>query len=711
MAQVTQVRVRQAPKGAAHREKMKDGKFRPEIEGLRAIAVLFVLIWHAGVTQLPGGFVGVDVFFVISGFLMTGILYRELKKSWKIDVSGFYRRRIRRLLPASGLVLLVTAFLSWLILPASRIYSVMIDIMAAGFYMVNWRMADTAVDYLAQGQSPSPVQHFWSLSIEEQYYIVWPLLLAGLVILLGKRRKNFAHHFVGPILGTIFIGSLAWSIYLSEAASAKAYFVTTTRLWELALGGLVAVYSVKFAKTPGLLATVLSWLGLVAILASGFFIAPTIPFPGFIALIPTVGCALIILFAPHSSVTGPTALLASRPMVWVGGMSYSLYLWHWPLVVLGGFAITRSVRPLSVLEGVLLTALSFLPAWFSLKFVEDPLRKSGWLQKQPSNTWMLGITATMVSTTLAMSMALIAGKPIGLATTTSPVLSQEAGEEPDAQGPPGANALGQDPTSSPAGRPVDHVASITPRPANAASDIPPVYQKGCHVNADQVEFRRCVFGSETSEKTIALVGDSHAAQWSVPMLNLAKQDRFQLVAASKSACLIGDLTLRNADRTPYAECAEWSRNAEKWLTGPDKPDILVVSYSNYQTAVDGGAGALQAGVASMLARIKSAGVEVVIIRDTPSFGTMNIAECVEANQESLLRCAVPRSEALARRDQTQPAVARSVGARIIDLTDYVCPSAECAPVIGEILVWRDTNHLTARYAGSLTSVLEAELFG
>ena len=322
--------------------------FRPDVEGLRAVAVGLVVLYHAGLSRLSGGFVGVDVFFVISGFLITSLLIRELERTGRISLSRFYARRAKRLLPAAATVLLVTTALTALVLPEIRWRDTGGDIVSAALYVVNWRLAGRSVDYLAEGTAPSPVQHFWSLAVEEQYYLVWPLLLI-LVTWWARRRGRSMGASLSIGLALVAIPSLLWSVYQTSYQPASAFFLTTTRMWELAIGGGVAIAATRLARMPRPAALLLGWIGLAAVAVAGVIFSTSTPWPGYAAALPTLGAAAVIAAGFAAGGAGPVMLLGTRPFLWVGALSYSLYLWHWPLLVAatahwGDLSLKRGAR-------------------------------------------------------------------------------------------------------------------------------------------------------------------------------------------------------------------------------------------------------------------------------------------------------------------------------------------------------------------------------
>ncbi|WP_237769837.1 acyltransferase, partial [Kytococcus sp. HMSC28H12] len=304
------------PVGASSTGSQRPSSFRPDVEGLRAIAVLSVMAYHAGLPLVTGGFAGVDVFFVLSGFLITGQLLKEVDRTGRVDLPAFYGRRAKRLLPAATTVLIVTGLLTWLVLPATRFKEIAWDIALSALYVVNWRLADRSVDYLAEDSLPSPVQHYWSLAVEEQFYVVWPLVLLLVGLFVTRTRLPLAPVATVGLLA-IAVPSLVWSVVHTASSPATAYFVTTTRLWELALGGLVACGVAVWARLPRLLGSLLVVLGLVVLLTSLFVVTSSTPWPGSAALLPTVGTALVLVGGARAR--GPVVrALGSAPMLWVG---------------------------------------------------------------------------------------------------------------------------------------------------------------------------------------------------------------------------------------------------------------------------------------------------------------------------------------------------------------------------------------------------------
>ncbi|WP_433316995.1 SGNH hydrolase domain-containing protein [Micromonospora chersina] len=671
--------------------------FRPDIEGLRALAVLLVVLWHAGVPFVSGGFVGVDVFFVISGYLITTGMAAEVAARGRLSLGRFWARRAKRLLPSSALVLLAALLLTYLLLPDIRWRDTAGDVVSSAVYLVNWRLADQAVDYLAAGQAPSIVQHYWSLAVEEQFYLVWPVLLVGVAWLARRGRtpdSRFRALAFGAV-GLVWAASFAWSVLLVEADPGRAYFVTTTRMWELAVGALLSLAPIR--RLTGAVAAAAGWLGVAAIAASAVALSTSTPFPGTMALPATVGAALVIA-AGATGRWGPVALLRLPPMQFLGGISYTLYLWHWPLLVVLTARMPDPEPPVVVAT----VAVAVVLAYLTSRLVERPVWHSRRLAVRPRVALAVGAACTVLSVCAGLAFQ---------SAVTAPAAPPLAGGVRDAPGAAVLTAGG----ATGAGVPVDHVPSVVPDPSAARDDLPSVYPDRCHAGPTERAVLRCAYGPQDATVTIAVVGDSHAAQWVPTLRAIAERRNWRLLTYTKSGCPALDVEVVGADgQRPVDTCAAWNRDLPGRLAA-DRPNLVVTSSYNYSAYRNGqtlkgseGRDALVDGMRRTwrsLARI----APVVVLRDTPA-PRLDVAECVSAHREELTRCAVPRDEALAGIGPLQVDAAQGLsGVRLVDLNDVICPADRCAAVIGGVLVYRDTNHLTATYARTLAGRLDEQL--
>ena len=676
--------------------------FRPDVEGLRAVAVLLVLAYHAGLPLVSGGFVGVDVFFVISGFLITGLVLREIDTTGRLRLGRFYARRIKRLLPATAVVLAATAALTVVLLPPLRWPAIAGDIVASATYVVNWHLASESVDYLAAEDAPSPVQHFWSLAVEEQFYLLWPVLILGLLWWHRRRRGTPSlRRTMMAGLAIVAVPSFVWSLHLTAVSPGAAYFVSTTRAWELAAGAALAIGARRLERLgsldrAGWVAGALAWAGLAAIGWAALTYDATTAFPGVAALAPVLGTTAVIAAGVLTAHTSAGRLLGTAPMRWVGGLSYSLYLWHWPLLMVAS-AVWGTLSPT---QGTLVVTAAFLPAWLTYRLVEAPIHHARVLAARPGRAVAVGVLATAT----ALVAALI---------TVRAVPDYASADE----AAPGAAVLSPDPSGDPDGIPVDQVPALTPDPLEVPEDNPDIYPDGCQQNAQDADLASCAYGDLDSGRVIALAGDSHAAQWQPALEELGDRYGWRIETYTKSSCGFFSAEITTAAGVPYTSCHDWNEALLERLTGPDRPELVVTSGSNsYRVFEDGrelgedaSADRLAEGLRESWEAVRAAGVELVVLENTPWLG-QDPAECVSAHPDRLTECAQPRADAVEKAGDEQLVAARELGGvDVVDLTRAICPSDRCPAVIGNVVVWRDDHHLTATYARTLASHLEPEL--
>ncbi|WP_114201802.1 acyltransferase family protein [Janibacter anophelis] len=679
---LTTEETKESAAGAQHGAKGKK-QLRGDIEGLRAVAVGTVLLYHVGIPFMPGGFVGVDVFFVISGFLITSLLLREASKSGRISIADFYARRARRLLPAASVVLVFTAVVGWFVLSGQDRANLGSDVIAATFYVINWALAYRSVDYLAEDAAPSALQHYWSLSVEEQFYVVWPLVII-LGLFLARRTRARPKPLLFGLLSLIALASLVYSVLHTESDPATAYFYTTTRVWELAIGALLAFLVLRLTALPRIAAEALAGIGLVLIVCSAFFLSSGTPWPSGWALLPTVGAALVIAGGCATQSTVAARLLSVGPMVWIGGISYAIYLWHWPLIILTKAAWPEvRIRHLAVV-GI----LSIVLAWLTKHLVEDPVRFHPGLSAKASRGLLFGAASMLVT-------ALVGGA----VWASVPKLDEAAPVD-------GATSLVASPDADPwevrqdVGAVTPTSGEVTPDPAVAPEDVPAYYDDECQIQPGDSEVdTTCVYGDPEGERTIALLGDSKMGQWFPAVVAIAEQEGWRVELYLKSACTF-------THDSKEADCAEFGRNVSAHFAGEGAPDIALVS----QGAPNGKT--LREGSTAAVNELQDQGADVVVLADSPRPGSEPVYTCVEENPEDFSRCAFPAKDE--GRDGTGTPLLRDVAeatdAPFVDLNQWICPPGEqCPPVIGTTLVYRQGSHLTASYVRSLTPMLYRSL--
>ncbi|WP_426623229.1 acyltransferase family protein [Leifsonia sp. McL0607] len=665
-------------------------RLRPEIQALRAIAVGLVVIFHFFPTGVPGGFVGVDVFFVISGFLITGNLLREAGRTARIRYGRFLLRRVKRLLPASLLVTVSVAVAVAAWVPRQLWDQFYSEIVAATLYVQNWLLATNSVDYLAADNQASPVQHFWTLSVEEQFYLVMPLLLILTLVVFRTRWRTA----VGWCLTAIFAASLWYSVVLTASDHSVAYFSTGTRAWEFAAGGLLAYLG---WRAPVGVRTGVSLVGMIVIGACGFLMSGELPFPGALAAFPVVGTLLVLWAGMPSTFLG--ALYRLKPVQWIGGISYSLYLWHWPIIVLFPFVFGH--QPV-LAQTLVLIGLSVLLAAASKYLVEDPFLgiEHRYQHAITLGTAWVGIVAALVIATgftaTARAQARAAAATALAAASAHADCFGAMAMRPDAHCPP---------DKAP---PVD--------PVFAKNDAHGVESGDC-AGGTQLEHISdgvtCLYGDPNGTRSMVIVGDSHARQWVAPLDQLAKSEHMRLVTYVHPSCPMAlSAVLSKGDEN--VECTDWVKGSLPSIAAL-KPAVVVdaalvpTGYEESRLTLEP-TDAQVAAHRSALDGFVRDGARVVVMADTP-YEPQDVPNCVAVHPEHQSAvCAGPRATALDGRSQPLLQAAKAVkGVTVLDLSDELCTSTDCPVVIGGVIVYKDRHHLTQTYARSLGPFVQAAL--
>ena len=567
-------------------------RFRPDLEGLRAIAVVLVLLYHAGVAGFGGGYVGVDVFFVLSGFLITGLIVRELEATGTIGLAVFYARRARRLLPAAALALAATVIASAIFLPPIRVGDVAADAAAAALYVSNIRFAMQATDYLGSTQAPSPLLHYWSLSAEEQFYLFWPALL-----LVATRLGWGSIPRLAVMVGAVIAASLGLSLVLTQVSAPWAFYSLPTRAWELGIGALIAMAALRSVTLPRSAAAASAIAGVSMIVASGAIFDTGTPFPGTAALLPTAGAALVILAGLGTRLPLPSRLLAVAPLRWLGRISYSLYLWHWPILVIPAAALGSD---LPFLARIGLAAATIPIAAASQRWVEEPIRRGRFVGLRSRRSLAAAGALTVVLAASSLAVSALAGAPAGVDATVDPDRQlrgalgsprPDRGSTHPGAGPARPSAsLG--PTVSPSAFPTTAPGPVPPdlQPtiATARDDLPGIYDDGCHADQLATDSPECVYGDAGSTHTLVLFGDSHAAQWFPALERLAIENDWRLISLTKALCAATDHPVWNGPlKRSYSECDAWRAAALERIAS-ERPVIVVIANSKFASfEIDG----------------------------------------------------------------------------------------------------------------------------
>ena len=622
---------------------------------------------------ISGGYIGVDIFLVISGFLISRLLVDEFEKTGAISLRQFYARRIRRLLPISSFVLLVTALLGLIILQPTRINNLGDDIWAAGLFSANIVFASRGADYLNSELPPSPIQHFWSLAVEEQFYLIWPTVI---FILLVLAKKYWRHIALVATLAAIAV-SLWASWKQTPLHPSWSYYGLHTRAWQLCCGALLAMTTRKAPIPPRLQATAVAWTSLLAIAYATYYYDNSTVFPGTAALAPTL--AAVALLWTQGNWFGSRIILDNSVAQWIGSRSYSIYLWHWPAIVL---AITLRNDDKVTLVGAVLLAL--ILSEIGYRIIENPIRSSMRIRQHAKRAFAIGLAC----------IALTIGTGLGISQATFTIGSGVA-ERADFSDTSYLDAaiLNQVlPTN------------IQPSLLTAVEERSLIYRNGCHAFLEELDpSEKCVFGDTESATRVALFGNSHAAQWFVPLEKIARSEAWRLRTLTAGGCPF----LGGSTPNPY--CTAWRENSMQTIRDQhikvvivsqfygSKPDDKNLSVSQWW----------QEELPLTISALRSVGAEPIILLDTPNHFRLDLLTCLSSHPNNIQLCN-PTPSSLRKWKKISAVikiVATETGVAVIDPTDWFCLNDICPPVVGDILVYRDGHHMADSFASQLDQLL------
>jgi peptidoglycan/LPS O-acetylase OafA/YrhL len=700
--------------------------FRPDIEGLRAVAVFAVVLYHAGVPGAGGGYIGVDVFFVISGFLITGLLWREVATTNTVRLGRFYGARARRLLPAAATVAIVTAIGAAIVLPPLQARNVLLDGIASALYVGNYRFAMQGTDYLTSDIPPSPFQHYWSLGVEEQFYLVWPVLIICTAWFVRQRTLKDAALRATPfavVLAFVAAASFAAAAVWTRTSPLWAFFSLPTRAWELAVGGLVALSIRQWRRLALLPAAIVGWGGLGLILLTCTQLGPSTPYPGTAALLPVLGTALVIGGGCVTGAMGAGRVLCKPAMRAVGRVSYSWYLWHWPVMLL--------MPPLLGLPAGLpgrlaATFVSAGLAVITLYLVENPGRFAAVLRRSARASLVLAGVASAAAACACMLLLTVIPVPVGqgvaapkasiVALPSAAALPPGKPEEvtPTAIDPRDAvvlNAFGQVRAAIAAADGTRAVPSnLNPSLESAPGDKAAVFVNGCVRSWRDVGQSDCATGDTGSPTTVALIGDSHVAMWNPAFEQFATQRHWRLETMAKVTCPLQDLPINSPYLgREYTECEQW-RSQIMARVMAEHPRLAVLSMSRRYGADFGFESYDPAWIDTLnrtVTQLRSIGTSVLVLGPVAD-PHASVPACLSGHLDDATACAPARSVAVDGDGiAAEQAATTRAGGHYADLTDLFCSPDRCPVIVGNTLLFRDDNHVTTEYAQLLAPVIEA----
>ena len=584
---------------------------------------------------VPGGFIGVDIFYVISGYLITGLILREIDKTGRLDLQSFYQRRIKRLLPTSVFVLFITAVIGLFVLPAITRDALGRDLFAAATYISNYFFAWWQNDYQNLNATPSPFIHYWSLAVEEQFYVVWPIF----ILLLSRFGKKAVPYGVAVSSAL----SLLLSIYQTQTSPIWAFYSLPTRAWELGVGALLLFIPEKVFKNR-----LIPWIGFSGLMVAAFLFGENTAFPGINAILPVSATALLIGSISNWS-RAFNLISNSRISQWLGAISYPLYLWHWPALVLPSTALGR---PLWLHERVLCIGMTIFLAHLTSKFIEEPIRNK---EIARGKVYLFFASTTVISLIAGLAISASAASTINIKGTEYKF----------------------------------DLASVINKPT--------VYSDGCHVNFAATESGKCTYGYPTATTTIVLFGDSHAAQWFPTLEKLALEAKFRLVVLTKSSCPSVDVPLQDQGAFKNVPCEKWRANAIARIKAIHPVAVIMSSFQYYTpppSYLDRNKWWID-GQHRLLSKLSGASDHLIYISDTPR-PLQNIPNCLAARE--LKSC-----------DGTKRSTVETIkGFTKIDPTPWLC-SKICPAVLNGYVVYRDASHISVAAALALKPQLKAAL--
>ena len=689
-------------------------RHREDIQGLRAVAVLLVALGHAGVGFLGGGYIGVDVFFVVSGFLITGILLGgAAREGWR-SARTFYARRARRILPAAALTLVATDIAGYYLLNFVRAKQLVVDSVWASLFAANIHFARQGTDYFAQALPPSAVQHYWTLAVEEQFYLAWPAVLLTVIlgVRLGRSRRrgrtaeigNAQLHRLLAVVILISVGSFAWCVHRTRTVPTASYFGTSSRIWELALGAMLAIGSAHVRRVPAVVRALAGWTGLAAILAAGVTFSATTAFPGYAALLPTLGTVLVLaagLGQQDAARFGVARLLGMRPLSYIGDRSYSFYLWHWPVLIL---AAEYKAAQLSLQFNLVLLAAAFALSIVSYRLFENPLRRMKWPTLRGALLLPVPIAATLL--VAVVTLHAVNRQAQAFDASPSPVASVSSGAMSIADSEAILPAVRASAIATQGAAKVPR--GLTP-PVSTLLEDHYTFPTGCAANDGDITSAICRLGDASARKTIVVFGDSHAQMWMPAIVSFARSDHWAVIPLVKSGCLPSRWVATDAD--PKAECRSWYRWAVQKARAI-RPDLtLVTGSSNYPTIAEDPVlrGAEVGGFRYFMAAMKPFSKAIVVIGDPPSL-PQDPVDCLLTHGATMAHCSTTMTQAQWSQYSEIARLARHNGG-FLDTLGWFCFRNRCPTVVGNTITRADPGHVTQTYALKVARPFAVELRG
>ena len=646
-------------------------KFRPEIEGLRIVAALLVAIYHIWFGKVSGG---VDVFFVVSGFLITTSIISTINKTGEFKFWQYISKLMKRLFPLAFIIILVVLILSIFFLPSTIFDKTIKETFSSMFYYQNWQLAISNTDYLDANQMKSPFEHYWAMSIQGQFYIIWFILFSGILLLIKKYGLSNGKRLVNVVLGFLFIVSFIYSVYLTAINQPLAYFITFTRVWEFALGGLLCI-NLSSIKISNIAAEIIGWIGLIGLILTGALFDVSTMFPGYIALWPMTCALLIILSGNKETKYGVKNFLSMPIMIKLGGVSFGIYLWHW--VLLSFYKYNISENP-GIVAGLLIILLSIALSFVTTKYIETPIRNAKFNKLAFKRIGYLALVNILLITGLVSHNQYVK------------IQDKKAVANKDY---PGALSINLD---------KDKIKENKPKPefANVFDDLPQSHLDNSNQSMSKSEVKVGKYGKKKDYKaTIALVGSSHSEHWLGAVIKAAEENDYRVINITRSGTRFSTGYKKNTLQD------DWVKNVENYLEKADDIDLVL----SHVTASDTESEKIQQQMVDQLLKVKNNyGIEVMAIRDIPRYD-FNVSEELEKHGE---KDTIERMNKGNR--QLDEAFWEQISNEEKDLpqfdpSEYFKVNGKYRPIIGNIVVYRDMDHMTNTYSETFGPILGDEI--
>ena len=644
-------------------------KFRLEIEGLRFVAALLVAIYHIWFNRVSGG---VDVFFVISGFLITSSIISTINRTGELKFLPYIKKLMKRLLPSVFFILSIVLVLSYFLLPKSIFGKTLKEVLASMFFYQNWQLAISNTDYLDASQMKTPIEHFWALSIQGQFYLIWFLLFTIILILVKKYRNLNVKRVINTLLGIILVTSLAYSIYLTSTNQQWAYFTTFTRVWQFALGSLLCI-NLSSIRVNKVFAVLAGWIGLIALISTGIIFDVSEKFPGYIALWPMIAAILIVLSGTRETRFGVKRFLGSKWMVKIGGISFGIYLWHW--VLLSFYRYNVQDIP-GFFMGTFIILVSIVLSFFMTQLIEDPIRTSN------NDKFAFKRLGIMGSINLTLIIALFIGLTIDQKQLNQKVADADY---------PGVMAV-HDSIDVPEKEAIPDLSQVF-------DDLPQAHKDGSNQNLKESDLKVGEYGeTENYDATIALIGSSHSEHWQGALLEAIKDQNIRLLNITRSGTRFS---------TGYQEDdlkGIWNQHVLNYLKETDVD--LVVAQS---TASDTDKLKIQHQMMDQLKYVKNEyDIDVLALRDVPRY-SFNILESLETDGTNSTIKKMNNENNQKDAKAWEEFINSDLSIYKLDLTEYFILDEKFQPIIGNIVVYRDNRHLTNTISKSFGPILKEEV--